>query len=213
MSTMADQRVNQGQPPSPSVPLSEGEERPPSPSVPLPEGEGSSPSSSAPLPQVEGRPLPPLAHLPEEGGSLLENRRTALVLLALVIAGGLLLRTYGLYGRSMWFDELMSWRTICFSFAEMIESTARNCHAPLFFVLLQAWMALFGESLVALRSFSLAFSAPAMLGVYLFTVEAMTAAAHGQPPHPHPLALSRRERENGHAGAVDWLVGDRAVCR
>ena len=39
MSTMADQRVNQGQPPSPSVPL--------------PQGEGSSPLSDASLPQVE----------------------------------------------------------------------------------------------------------------------------------------------------------------
>ena len=113
------------------------------------------------------------------GWDSLENRRTALAILLLIIAGGLVLRTYGLYGRSMWFDESVSWRTIQFPFAEMIDRTARDIHAPLFYVLLRLWDTLFGESIVSLRTFSLAFSALAMLGVYLFTVEAM---AMGRSP-------------------------------
>ena len=94
------------------------------------------------------------------------------------------MRTYGLYGRSMWFDESMSWRTIQFPFAEMLVRTARNSHVPLFFVLLRLWTAAFGEGIVALRTFSLAFSALAMLGVYLFTVDAMAmvrSASDGPP--------------------------------
>ncbi len=118
------------------------------------------------------------------GWDPLQNRRNTAAILLLIIAGGLILRTYGLYGRSMWFDESMSWRTIQFPFAEMLVRTARNSHVPLFFVLLRLWTAAFGEGIVALRTFSLAFSALAMLGVYLFTVDAMAmvrSASDGPP--------------------------------
>ncbi len=125
------------------------------------------------------------------GWDWLENRRTALAILLLIIAGGLVLRTYGLYGRSMWFDESVSWRTIQFPFAEMIDRTARDIHAPLFYVLLRLWDTLFGESIVSLRTFSLAFSALAMLGVYLFTVEAM---AMGRSPGDGGAGSASRAR-------------------
>jgi len=120
----------------------------------------------------------------------LENTRATSVILMLVIVGGLALRTYGLYERSMWFDESISWRMVEFPFTEMIERTARDIHVPLFFVLLRGWTRIFGESIVALRNFSLAFSALAMLGVYLFTVAAMRFRGDS----PHPLPLSQRER-------------------
>ena len=125
------------------------------------------------------------------GWDSLENRRTALAILLLIIAGGLVLRTYGLYGRSMWFDESVSWRTIQFPFAEMIDRTVRDIHAPLFYVLLRLWDTLFGESIVSLRTFSLAFSALAMLGVYLFTVEAM---AMGRSPGDGGAGSASRAR-------------------
>ena len=79
---------------------------------------------------------------------------------------------YGLYGRSMWFDEGFSWRTIQFPFLEMIERTGRDNHPPLYYILLKLWTAAFGESLVALRSMNLAVSAVAMAGIYLWAVEA-----------------------------------------
>ncbi len=113
------------------------------------------------------------APCPAPGWDSLHNGRTAAAILWLIIAGGVILRTYGLYGRSMWFDESASWRIIQFPFAEMIARTARDNHVPLYFVLLRLWTAIFGASIVALRNFSLAFSALAMLGVYLFTVEVM----------------------------------------
>ncbi len=95
-----------------------------------------------------------------------------MTILFLVIAGGVLLRGYGIYERSMWFDESASWRIARLPFSEMFGRIALDNHVPLFFLLLRAWMGLFGESLVSLRSLNLATSVPAMLGVYLFTVEA-----------------------------------------
>ncbi|MGA2254544.1 MAG: hypothetical protein ABSG53_07785 [Thermoguttaceae bacterium] len=124
----------------------------------------------------------------------LENGQTVAVILAIILVAGVALRTYGLYGRSMWFDESQSWRVAQSPFAEMIARTCRDNHPPLFYVLLRAWMALFGESLFSLRNFSLAFSAMAMLGVYLFTVEAMRLGSTcAQARDPHPLPLFQKE--------------------
>ncbi|MGO8750282.1 MAG: glycosyltransferase family 39 protein [Thermoguttaceae bacterium] len=103
-------------------------------------------------------------------GALSASR--ALLALAIIVAGGVGLRMYGLYGRSMWFDEGFSWRTIQFPFLEMIERTGRDNHPPLYYILLRLWTAAFGESLVALRSMNLAVSALAMAGIYLCAVEA-----------------------------------------
>ena len=99
-------------------------------------------------------------------------RRRALLALAIIVSGGVGLRMYGLYGRSMWFDEGFSWRTIQFPVSEMIERTGRDNHPPLYYILLKLWTAAFGESLVALRSMNLVVSAVAMAGIYLWAVEA-----------------------------------------
>jgi len=103
---------------------------------------------------------------------LLEDRWAAGGVLALVVIAGTAIRTYGLYGRSMWFDESMSWRTVQFPFGEMIVRVIRNSHAPFYFVCLKLWVAVFGESLFALRSLSLVFAAVTMVGVFLFASEA-----------------------------------------
>jgi hypothetical protein len=130
----------------------------------------------------------------------LENRRTVAAILAMIVVGGVVLRMYGMYGRSMWFDESISWRIIQFPLGEIIQRIALDIHVPLFFLLLRAWAAVFGESIIALRSFSLAFSAVAMLGVYLLTVEAM-AMAHERP---HPVPLSQRARGDGDCARSRW---------
>ena len=105
-------------------------------------------------------------------GARCAQREARLLALAIIVAGGVALRMYGLYGRSMWFDEGFSWRTIQFPVSEMIERIGRDNHPPLYFILLKLWTAAFGESLVALRSMNLAVSALAMAGIYLWAVEA-----------------------------------------
>jgi len=153
----------------------------------------------------------PTAHRPLPRWDSLENRRTVAVILSLIIVGGLILRTYGLYGRSMWFDESQSWRLTQFSFAEMIDRLARDNHAPLFFILMRAWTRIFGESIVALRNFSLAFAGLAMLGVYLFTVDAMRL--RGGSPHPlppsHAVASDGRERGDSRPHPLPLSQGER----
>lgn len=55
---------------------------------------------------------------------------------------------------SIWFDEAFSVALINVPPRELIELTAADVHPPLYYLLLQAWAALFGDSETALRSFS-----------------------------------------------------------
>jgi mannosyltransferase len=83
-------------------------------------------------------------------------RRYDLGLLAIaLLAVGL--RLPYLAGRSLWYDEASSWQTAQFPFGELLDSVRLNVHMPLYYVLLKAWMAILGESVVALRGFSVAF--------------------------------------------------------
>ena len=59
------------------------------------------------------RRLAPRIRIPTWGARCVRAGSTLLAL-AIIVAGGVALRMYGLYGRSMWFDEGFSWRTIRF---------------------------------------------------------------------------------------------------
>jgi mannosyltransferase len=59
----------------------------------------------------------------------------------------------------------------------------RNCHLPLYFVLLKAWTAVFGDSVAAMRGLNVPLAGATIVGVYLFTVEAL---------RPGPAAPSDR---------------------
>jgi mannosyltransferase len=75
-----------------------------------------------------------------------------LVIAAIAVA----LRLPYLESRSLWFDEASSWRTASFPPAEMMRSLRLNVHLPLYYLLLKGWMEVFGESVPALREFSIA---------------------------------------------------------
>lgn len=67
----------------------------------------------------------------------------------------LLVRLHGLGDRSLWFDEAFSWMLADqFSISEMLERTADDVHPPLYYLVLRAWMSLFGSSEFAMRSLS-----------------------------------------------------------
>ncbi len=54
----------------------------------------------------------------------------------------------------------------------MLQRIGRDFHPPLYFILLQGWASVFGESVCALRSLSVLFGVLTILGAYLFAIEA-----------------------------------------
>lgn len=107
------------------------------------------------------------------------SRRTALWLLLLITVTGVFFRSYHLTARSLWFDEAFSWRLIQFSNAEMLSRAAADVHPPLYYLILKAWSLVFGSSLLALRSFSVAAAALTISAAYLFTKYATSSQAAG----------------------------------
>ncbi len=100
-----------------------------------------------------------------------KQSRSALLVAAIVVAA-MAIRTYHLGDRSIWFDEASSWRTTRFGLLEMIARVARNSHLPLYFVLLKAWTAAFGDSLIAMRGLNVLLAGATIIGIYLFVAEA-----------------------------------------
>lgn len=96
------------------------------------------------------------------------SRNKALIILLgiLLLATGV--RSYHITTRSLWFDEAFSWRLIQFPFEEMIARDASDVHPPLYYIILKGWAAVFGTSLLALRSFSAVFAVAAIAMTYVF---------------------------------------------
>jgi 4-amino-4-deoxy-L-arabinose transferase-like glycosyltransferase len=99
------------------------------------------------------------------------TRRRALVLLALIPAVGLAWRCYAIASRSLWFDEAFTYFVSRVPLSETMHRIRLDRHPPLHFLLMKAWMQVFGNSPLALRFPSLLCGALAIAGVYLFTVE------------------------------------------
>jgi mannosyltransferase len=98
---------------------------------------------------------------------------SAPVVLAFILLAGVFIRCYELSARSIWFDEAFAWRMTTFSYPEMIERVARDNSPPLYYLFLKTWVSVFGTSPAALRSLSVLFGAVTIVGMYLFTLEAL----------------------------------------
>lgn len=83
------------------------------------------------------------------------------LLLALAVAA----RVWLIADKNLWLDESVSWQFATGSLSDLIHGTAADIHPPLYYILLRGWVAVFGDSLVALRSLSVVFGVAA---VYLF---------------------------------------------
>ena len=92
----------------------------------------------------------------------------ALFLLLVIILAAVGLRSYELTARSLWFDEAFSWRLVQFPFSEMIARDAADVHPPLYYIVLRGWSEVFGTSLLAMRSFSVAAAALSVGAMYGF---------------------------------------------
>ncbi|SIO59619.1 hypothetical protein SAMN05444166_6117 [Singulisphaera sp. GP187] len=96
-----------------------------------------------------------------------------------VLAVALALRLPYLTERSLWYDEASSWQTAKFPLSELWQSVRMNVHMPLYYVLLKAWMAVWGESVAALRGFSITFGLVTVLGIDRFARELYRVSASG----------------------------------
>jgi mannosyltransferase len=82
--------------------------------------------------------------------------------------------------RSVWYDEASSWQTARFPLTEILGSLRWSVHPPLYFWVLKAWMAAFGESALSLRGLSVLFGLLAVLGIYLVAKECSDGLAKSQ---------------------------------
>ncbi|HUY32978.1 MAG TPA: glycosyltransferase family 39 protein [Pirellulales bacterium] len=98
-----------------------------------------------------------------------------LSLLAILAAGGGL-RLMGTAERSLWFDEAFSWRLAGFPPGEIVVRSAADNNPPLYYLALKLWMALVGQSTVALRLLSALAGLVSCLGAYLLVSEAYGGA-------------------------------------
>ena len=80
--------------------------------------------------------------------------RSRLALPALAVLLAFALRVHALDAQSLWNDEGNSLRLAQRSVGALIEATARDIHPPGYYLLLKAWIALAGESELALRMLS-----------------------------------------------------------
>jgi len=99
--------------------------------------------------------------------------------LLLIVVAAVGIRSYELTARSLWFDEAFSWRLIQFPVAEMIARDAADVHPPFYYVVLKSWSVVFGGSLLALRSFSVALAGLTVAFGYLLAAEAFKSRATG----------------------------------
>lgn len=82
---------------------------------------------------------------------------------------GTFLRFYHNTDISLWHDEAFSALLIKYSWAEMFYRIGLDVHPPMYYIALRVWSYGFGDSLLALRSFSIFFGSMTAIAAYLFT--------------------------------------------
>jgi len=86
-----------------------------------------------------------------------------------VLPLALLLRGWGIAHQNLWLDELYALDVARRPIMEIVRCAAADVHPPLFYLLLKAWMQLFGDSAAAVRSLSVVASLAALVSVFRLT--------------------------------------------
>ena len=100
-------------------------------------------------------------------------RKKELTLLFVLFVFCLALRLAFLTQKNMWFDEVFSWHMTQGSFKDIITDTSVDIHPPLYYFLLKVWEYIFGQSISALRIFSVIFASSAILFIYPISRKAL----------------------------------------
>ena len=95
------------------------------------------------------------------------------IVLAVILVLATAARFHGLAAKSLWLDEALSWRLQSFPIGTLIARTGEptTVHPPLYFVLLQQWVRLSGDSEFWLRAPSAAAGALTVLAMFSFVYE------------------------------------------
>lgn len=96
------------------------------------------------------------------------RRAVRLTLLAGIVLVAIAIRSYQLTARSIWFDEAFTWRLIQFPWGELLTRAGQDVHPPLYYIVIKLWAIIFGSSILALRSFSIAAGAALIALAYGF---------------------------------------------
>lgn len=96
--------------------------------------------------------------------------------LVCILLFGAAIRAAGLGVESVWFDEAISVRFASQPVRELLRSTAADTHPPLYYLMLKAWIGLFGAGEIAARSLSTLWS---LIGIVLIYCAGRRAASAG----------------------------------
>ena len=119
---------------------------------------------------------------------------------AAVVALAAVLLSYKLGAKDIWLDEAASWQTASMPVRALIAETAQDIHPPLYYLALKGWIQLWGDSLVALRSFSVVCGLAALwlmfeLGAAIRLRErALVAAVAWCAASPHTIFYDQEAR-------------------
>lgn len=105
----------------------------------------------------------------------LKKHKKEMFLIAGAIILYLLLCLYDLTKASLWFDEAYSVWIIGFPPLELLSITAQDIHPPLYYLILQGWSLLFGNSEWAIRCLSVLFGAGVVIVSYGITRQLLRA--------------------------------------
>jgi uncharacterized membrane protein len=119
------------------------------------------------------------------------------------LCGAIGLRANGSYAKALWFDEAFTWQLTQFPLLEMLERATEDNSPPLYYVLLQGWCKVFGDSAVAMRSLSVLCGVAAVGAVYALARELNRFPQVERVAHPHPSPLPGGE---GDKRAISPLV-------
>jgi len=104
------------------------------------------------------------------GGSVFGGKKYLPIIAILVL--GTVLRYYHNLDISLWHDEAFSALLIKYPWGEMMQRIGLDVHPPMYYIFLRIWHYAFGDSLLALRSFSVFFSVGTIWAAWLFVKEA-----------------------------------------
>ncbi|MDR3637969.1 MAG: glycosyltransferase family 39 protein [Isosphaeraceae bacterium] len=106
------------------------------------------------------------------------------LLLVAIVALASFLRLFGLGAKTLWLDEVLSWRLLQFPVTEMVSRTGGTgtVHPPLYFLLLRTWVTVWGDSEVALRLLSACCGVITVIGIYVLLLELMSLSDPAKDP-------------------------------
>jgi mannosyltransferase len=84
-----------------------------------------------------------------------------------IVAGGFALRLFALTKRGLWLDEALGVQAASLpGLSAMLKAVSQEIHPPLFYLLLRAWMSVFGGSDLTVRLFAAVWGGLGIYGVY-----------------------------------------------